>query len=263
MCKLIFSIGASRKMFYIMFPYSDLSFLLRWSYNDTKCDEMNVFDEGIELSFRRQGDQLWTPLAFFTTVKEPRTSLDFRFDYDGGSNVTIRGFSVPVTVNKSDVQHHMKFRICSESLLGREIQFRWLQTENHNDPLRDTWSLDDVRVADCSGTVLFHDDFEENSIRYVCCCLMETSVDILSSTSSVNWPATRRAKVRNDAEICNDGRNGFAAWFGDYSEATPQSRMIATRSIFLPPTSVCRKSPCTTESVTTPSPSSPLLSTFF
>ena len=166
MCKLIISIGTSRKMFYTMFPYSDLSFLLRWSYNDTGCDEMNVFDEGIELSFRRQGDQLWTPLAFFTTVKEPRTLLDFEFDYDGGSNVTIRGFSVPVTVNKSDVQHRMKFRICSESLLDRGIQFRWLQTENHNDPLRDTWSLDDVRVADCSGTVLFHDDFEENSIRY-------------------------------------------------------------------------------------------------
>ena len=129
---------------------------------------MNSVDEGIELSVRRQGDQLWTPLAFFAR-NEGRLNRRYgiQLDYDTASDtVHIRGFSVPVTINDTDVQHNVTFRICSEAVLGsRGVQFRWLQTAQHfNNVVRDTWSLDDVSVSvthdsSCSEVVFF-DDFE-------------------------------------------------------------------------------------------------------
>ena len=59
--------------------------------------------------------------------------------------------------------------------------------------------------------------------------------------SSVQWTASRRAKINEDSDICNDGRNGSAAWFGDYPLVSPETRMIATRLIRLERDVVCRK----------------------
>ena len=138
---------------------------------------MNFFDEGIELALRRDGDSLWTPLAFFTIRVNSRggaAGQSIRLGYDGGSNVPIRGFSVPVTENDTDTQHLMQFRICNEMIVGaRSVQFRWLQTAQHyNIGIRDRWSLDSVQVlvthdSECSGVAAFFDDFEyrTNSIR--------------------------------------------------------------------------------------------------
>ena len=116
---------------------------------------------------RRQGDQLWTPLAFFARTESRQTDYDIDLDYDTDRDtVHIRGFSVPVTINDTDVQHNMTFRICSEAVLGSGgVQFRWLQTAQHfSNRTRDTWSLDDVSVSvthdsSCSEVVFF-DDFE-------------------------------------------------------------------------------------------------------
>jgi hypothetical protein len=211
-------------------PYLDLSFLIHWSYA-ASCNNMNSVDEGIELSVRRKGDQLWTPLAFFAR-NEGRLNDDYGIDLDysaGRDTVHIRGFSVPVTINDTDVQHNMTFRICSEAVLGsRGVQFRWLQTAQHfNDGFRDTWSLDDVSVSvthdsSCSEVVFF-DDFENEG----------------DTPSSVQWTASRRARIKEDSGICNDGRNGSAAWFGDYPLVSPETRMIATRLIRLERDVVC------------------------
>ena len=62
-----------------------------------------------------------------------------------------------------------------------------------------------------------------------------------SSSSPINWPASRRASIGKDSIICNDGRNGSAAWFGAYPLVSPQSRMMATRVISLTRDSICRK----------------------
>ncbi|CAI8044250.1 hypothetical protein GBAR_LOCUS24564 [Geodia barretti] len=216
-------------------PYLDLSFLIRWSYA-ASCNNINNVDEGIELSVRRKGDQLWTPLAFFARNENQQTKYGIDLDYDTDSDtVHIRGFSVPVTINDTDVQHNMTFRICSEAVLGsRGVQFRWLQTAQHfNDGFRDTWSLDDVSVSvthdsSCSEVVFF-DDFENEGDSFTVCIF----------ASSVQWTASRRARINEDSDICNDGRNGSAAWFGDYPLVSPETRMIATRLIRLERDVVC------------------------
>ena len=132
---------------------------------------MNLFDEGIELSLRREGDVLWTPLAFYTRETRIDNQYNISLGYSGGDNVTIRGFSVPVTVNDSDTQHQISLRICSDEIVGedaRPVQFRWLQTAHHYPHgTRDMWSIDDIQVTvsydpDCYEAVVFFDNFDNN-----------------------------------------------------------------------------------------------------
>ena len=146
----------------------DLSFLIHWAY-DKDCDSMDFFDEGIELSVRRVGDLLWVPLAFFTRVTRRRHSVFISLDYSN-DNLMIRGYTVPiVTLDETDIQHHMQFRLCNDSIFEsqRGVEFRWLQTVEQmtGSGPRDMWSLDDVTISvthdsTCSGVTVFHDDFE-------------------------------------------------------------------------------------------------------
>ena len=156
----------------------DISFLIQWAYDDgDTCEEIEVFDEGIELSLRRPGDLLWRPIAFFAKddtrddIKENRIRL-ISGDAKEGS-FKIRGYVVPrVELNTSAIQHRMQFRLCNIGILGSYIQFRWLQTmrKDTNEHTRDLWSLDEVQVAvshdtQCSNVAVFEDDFEEQIVR--------------------------------------------------------------------------------------------------
>ena len=145
--------------------FRDISFLIQWAY--LKCDQLDFYHEGIELSLRRPGDLLWRPIAFFSRndVQNPATEIPL--------GDVIRGYSVPhIVLNNSDTQHHRKFRICDDSIVGSSVQFRWLQTvkQNTDSTPRDVWSLDEVQVTvshdtECSNVTVLEDDFEEGNIR--------------------------------------------------------------------------------------------------
>jgi hypothetical protein len=201
-------------------PYLDISFLIQWAY--LKCDQLDFYHEGIELSLRRPGDLLWRPIAFFSRndVQNPATEIPLGH--------VIRGYSVPhIVLNNSVTQHRREFRICDDSIVGSSVQFRWLQTvkQNTDSTPRDVWSLDEVQVTvshdtECSNVTVLEDDFEEGNI------------------SSVNWPDQRRAMIASNEEACVNGM-GSLVWFGSFTQTDVQSRMIATRTLDLRYDSLC------------------------
>ena len=150
--------------------HRELSFAIHWAYDPDECNPLDFFDEGIELSLRRPGDFIWTPLDFFT-LEDPDSipnNLVPLQRTEGEELVMIRGYNVTATVDGRDIQHHMRLRFCHESLLGSEagIQFRWLQTMQRLDDnkIRDVWSLDNIQVFavynDLCNITMFSDDFE-------------------------------------------------------------------------------------------------------
>ena len=159
----------------------EISFLIQWAYRDEDdddgCEDIENFDEGIELSLRRPGDLLWRPVAFFAkdNSRDDNKENSIRLisgETDEGS-FKIRGYVVPrVMKNTSAIQHRMQFRLCDIGTLGSYIQFRWLQTmrKDTNEFTRDLWSLDEVQVAvshdtQCSNVTVFEDDFEEQIVK--------------------------------------------------------------------------------------------------
>lgn len=137
--------------------------MIHWAF--TGCDRIDFFDEGIELSIRRPGDFIWTPVVFYSILSDPVPINLIQLSYP--TSFTMRGYNVPVIWNNNDIQHELRYRFCHDSLLRSEtgIQFRWLQTVIQDSKLpRDTWSLDDIQVVYNNGsndsTTVFYEGFE-------------------------------------------------------------------------------------------------------
>ena len=137
---------------------------------DTRvCDILESFDEGVELAIRRSEDEQWVPLKFYT-LSSLTMNRDVRIDtgnYDQESSVlSLRGYNVSVMLHNFTTMNVTEF-VCDERFFQEKVQFRWLQTVTRdNDPLRDTWFIDNVEVSVHEGQdserIEFFDGFSNN-----------------------------------------------------------------------------------------------------
>ena len=120
---------------------------------DNSCDELEAFDEGVELSLRTQEneDGPWVPLKFYTlsSVALKREPLIDLGSYDNISSIlSLRGYSVSVVAGNTSVMNVTEY-ICDKRFFQEEVQFRWLQTalRKGDQRPRDTWFIDNVEIA--------------------------------------------------------------------------------------------------------------------
>ena len=137
-------------------------------------DDIENFDEGVELAVKRVDDNQWIPLKFFTkTWKEKLQNIEIGH-YDNVSNtLSLRGYNVSVTNVPNEVSEVHECICYSPSSLN-QVQFRWLQTTEHTANSngmvvpRDTWYIDNVEISitngSCSQTV-FNDSFPSRTIK--------------------------------------------------------------------------------------------------
>ena len=127
--------------------HSQISFQIILLKRQEACyDEIDSFDEGIELSVRLlSAPDEWIPVAFIFLNK--RTGNDIEIDIGRpNGRFAIRGYSVErlmcIGVGRTNVSISMS-NISTEDA----IQIRWLQTSVLSSSiLRDVWIIDNIAV---------------------------------------------------------------------------------------------------------------------
>ena len=120
---------------------------------DNSCDELEAFDEGVELSLRtlENEDGPWVPLKFYTLssvalTREPLIDLG---SYDNISSIlTLRGYDVFVMAGNTSTMNVTEY-IFDKRFFQGKVRFRWLQTarQKGGQRPRDTWFIDNVEIA--------------------------------------------------------------------------------------------------------------------
>jgi len=130
------------------------------------CEAPDAADKGVELAMGQwvewPGYWDWIPLAFYINVKDYDRRPQIRvgeFDSDL-KHITIRGYSVPVTVVNETVNDTVE--VCDFG--NGSVQFRWLATSRHKqkDYPVDVWTLDDVYITlevDGEKRILLEENF--------------------------------------------------------------------------------------------------------
>ena len=137
-------------------PLSDVSFQLAFQEDNfgpsqnTFCDILDNFDEGVELAIRRSEDEQWVPLKFYT-LSNLKMKRDERIDigiYDQDNSIlSLRGYNVSVVTGDTSVMN-VTVNICDERFFQEGIQFRWLQTVIRDlRPVKDIWFIDNVKIT--------------------------------------------------------------------------------------------------------------------
>ena len=155
-------------------PLSDVSFQLDFhDGSEQLCNQINHFDEGVELAIRRSEDEQWVPLKFYT-LSRLRMTRDERIDigiYEQNNSIlSLRGYNVSVVAGDTSVMS-VTVNICDERFFQEGIQFRWLQTAMYNpkNVAGDTWFIDNVEItvfgSQNSSRTEFSDDFSAEFIK--------------------------------------------------------------------------------------------------
>ena len=138
---------------HILFLCSEVNFDLKLRLKSSGCDEIDDFNEGVELSFRKLmngGPGEWIPFMFFanlSTNTQPLIELPSieSIDPDHGT-FTLRGYNLTYVIENEN--HHYNISVCGESVLQYPLQFRWLYSSYQVDATKkDIVMLDSVTVS--------------------------------------------------------------------------------------------------------------------
>ena len=141
------------------------------------CDDLETFDEGVEVAIRRSEDEQWVPLKFYTLTRL-RMARDEQIDigiYEQNNSIlSLRGYNVSVVAGDTSVMSVSEC-ICDERFFQEGIEFRWLQTviRDLNNGVahtaRDSWFIDNVEItvhgSQNSSRTEFSDDFSAHFIK--------------------------------------------------------------------------------------------------
>ena len=128
---------------------------------------LETLDEGVEFAYRiEDSDSEWIPLAFYSSRIERDDQIRVGPGELIGSNLTIRGYSVPF--HHGDT-HNVTLKLCGSDIIqdNASLSFRWLQTIPS--PLNssvDEVAIDDVQISINSSTlqhVLLMDNFNSQT----------------------------------------------------------------------------------------------------
>ena len=159
-------------LFYSLPTCSEVSFDLKIQFMITKCDGIDDFSEGAELSFRsvlEDGATTdWIPLMFFAPtleITQPYVRLIPTKLCGNNGNFTLRGYNVAYTIQKDTTSsYNYSISMCGGDILRRTLQFRWLHNSYQVHPaIRDVVLLDNVTVRLKNSThyaVLLEDCFD-------------------------------------------------------------------------------------------------------
>jgi len=112
------------------------------------CENIDFFDEGIEVSIGGEDD--WTPLAFLTLdqVRSPKEMILIPGQLNNNS-INISGYSVPVYYQTSPTP--LQISLCIDALKYDSFKIRWLQTTSlfikDNYIPKDVWTLSDIYIG--------------------------------------------------------------------------------------------------------------------
>ena len=132
-----------------------MNFDLKLRFNSSGCDEIDDFNEGVELSFRKLmegGPGEWIPLMFFANLST-NTQPYIKLPSIGKINNTstngtfiLRRYNLTYVIENEN--HHYNISVCGESVLQYPLQFRWLQSSYQvNATKKDIVMLDNVTVS--------------------------------------------------------------------------------------------------------------------
>ena len=133
--------------YHLLMFYSQISFQIILLKSGEECyDEIDNFDEGIELSVRLlSAPDEWIPVAFIFLNMKTSNDIKIEIGHRNGRFAT-RGYSVEqvmcIGVGRTNVSINMG-NISTEDA----IQLRWLQTSVlGSSVLRDVWIIDNIAV---------------------------------------------------------------------------------------------------------------------
>ena len=137
-------------------------------------DDIDNFEEGVELAVKRVEDNQWIPLKFFTnTSKEQLQRINVGHYNNVSDTLSLRGYDVSVSNVPNEISEVHEC-ICYPPSSVNQVQFRWLQTTEHRanssgiSVPRDTWYIDNVEILTTNGScnqTLFNNSFSSQDLR--------------------------------------------------------------------------------------------------
>ena len=138
----------------------------------SECNEINGFNEGVELSFRSSTGSVWVPLSFYYRSGSNDASRATIPLGEVGESLNIRGYLVEDIEQINDTNTNFTVDIChfAEEEVSK-VQFRWLQTSQLTAGSRpkDVWSLDNLTISYITSNgervTLLHDPFDNEQLK--------------------------------------------------------------------------------------------------
>ena len=151
-----------------------MSFSLSFAITTSgECNQIDRFDEGVELSIRLLSAQMeWIPIIYIypNNFTVPSSPINIGLLYD----TCLRGYNLDMNqLRLLQVGDEQNFHVtlCATELSGinaDNVQFRWLQTSQFisSRQTRDVWSIDNIKInfVEMGNNNLILEELFENSL---------------------------------------------------------------------------------------------------